>query len=166
MDVGIIAGSPGILAAAFAALAAFCVAVELSGPRKRGESGAGRLRSLIPGLGLLAGKDKKTESSGDELDKTILVGEGEPHSDAESSLIGLKKDYLDGFSGPRLKYEVALTLVKAAGEPEEGKTEAGVALAAEAFMRATMSTSVEAIDGSRRQEKKTDPMNDRGRPED
>ncbi|MBK9144880.1 MAG: hypothetical protein IPM23_20505 [Candidatus Melainabacteria bacterium] len=138
MDVGLTVGDIGFLIALFAVMSWLSLSVELGDPPKV-------RKSRKPG------KAKTAEGEDTELEKTVVstnsgLADGLAQSQLSDTRSGLSLDelrasFVDGYSGPRLKYDVALTVLY---ECQNAKIaphdqDQGMTMATEAFTNATQS---------------------------
>lgn len=135
MDVGLVVGNVGYLAALFAGLSALALAVQLGEPPTTDKSK--KKRESRP-----HSKSKEPQIARPDQDVTFnadgkLVA-GELTGNQEISLSALRKTFVDGFSGPRSKYDIALTILHEI-QNDGGTTAGGSTMAAEAYLDATHS---------------------------
>jgi len=132
MDVGLVVGNVGYLAALFAGLSALALAVQLGEP-PASDKGKQKKRE---------GGSHAKEQASSEQDLTFnaegkLVA-NELTSNKEISLSDLTMTFVDGFSGPRSKYDIALTILHEI-QNDAGTSDSGSTMAAEAYLDATQS---------------------------
>lgn len=136
MDVGLTVGDIGFLTALFAVMSWLSLSVELGdGPKIK--------NSRKPG------KAKPAETGDSELEKTVVsnntgMADGLAQSQLSdtrsgSSLDELRASFVDGYSGPRLKYDVALTVLYECQNARIAPQDQGMTMATEAFTNATQS---------------------------
>lgn len=138
MDVGLIVGNVGYLAALFAGLSALALAVQLGEPpvtdknKKKSES-ASRSKQKQPSHQIANPDQDVTFNAEGKLVANEMT------SDQELSLSDLRKTFVDGFSGPRSKYDIALTILHEIQSDAGGTMDGGSTIAAEAYLDATHS---------------------------
>jgi hypothetical protein len=131
MDVGLVVGDIGYLAAVFAGLSALALAVQLGEPpvgdqdKKKKKS-----RSSVDQTSVLEGENQAATFN---AEGKIVAGE---LANPDLSLSDLRKTFVDGFSGPRSKYDIALTILHEIND-QSGTTDGGPTMAAEAYLDAT-----------------------------
>jgi|AGTN01.2.fsa_nt_gi hypothetical protein len=142
MDVGLVVGNVGYLAALFAGLSALALAVQLGEPpvsdkgkqKKRESNGnrskTSRLQAKEPQLAS-PDQDVTFNAEGKLVANELTVNQ-------ELSLNDLRKTFVDGFSGPRSKYDIALTILHEIRN-DGGTIDGGSTMAAEAYLDATHS---------------------------
>lgn len=134
MDVGLVVGNVGYLAALFAGLSALALAVQLGEPPVSDRGKPKKRESGLPA--------RSEEQPICEQDLTFnaegkLVA-NELTSNQEISLSDLTMTFVDGFSGPRSKYDIALTILHEI-QIDAGTIDGGSTMAAEAYLDATHS---------------------------
>lgn len=166
MDAGATVGDIGFLTAFFAVMAWLALSVELGYPPKitkntKKTSNTALQSTAKPSASIDSGEktriDEPAELSTSDLEKTVIsqsagMADGLARSQLRdsqtgSSLDDLRFTFVDGYSCPRLKYDVALTVLyeyqNAKVEPQDG----GTTMATEAFTRATQSVLFEEEPG-------------------
>jgi hypothetical protein len=125
MDVGSVVSFNGLIAAAFALLAGFALAVELGT--------APKAKKVKPA------EEDQGDSEGNEVKPSAIT---EAYSPAVDAIQNLQRTYVDGLLGSRGKYDVSLAILNAhetTGVVSE--EEAGLMVATQAYLSATRSGS-------------------------
>lgn len=143
MDVGLVVGNVGYLAALFAGLSALALAVQLGEPPvidKNKKKSVAASRSNLK----VASKQKQPTSQIASPDQDVtftteggFVGNELPNN--ELSISDLRQTFVDGFSGPRSKYDIALTILHEIQSDAGATIDGGSTMAAEAYLDATHS---------------------------
>ena len=106
--------------------------------------------SFIPFIGKKKGSGQKEGKSNsretDNLEKTVVTNEALTDGVAVSeldennaSITSLRERFIDGYLGPRIKYDVALTVLFESQNKKVEKPDEGLDVATQAFLEATQS---------------------------
>ena len=153
MDVGSTVGNLALFTAFFAALSFIALSVELGEgpPTKKGEKGksslpffkSGNAASKKSGADARA-KGKSAEQAAMDLEHTIASSEALTDGvalteldEGASSIPSLRGRFIDGFLCPRIKYDVALTVLYESQNKKVETPDEGGDLATQAFLEAT-----------------------------
>lgn len=151
MDVGSTVGNLAIFTALFAAMSCLALSVELGdGPKIKSRTSKFSWLSFLPFLGKSL-KKKETENKGSggdigDLEKTVVTNEAltdgvaaSELDESNASITSLRGRFIDGFLGPRIKYDVALTVLYESQNKKVEKPDEGLDVATQAFLEATQS---------------------------
>lgn len=139
MDVQATVGNTAFITAIFAFLSCIALWVELGDKPKVDESSENED----------SGKSSPNTLPADQIDKTIdtthaALTDGIARSEIKettsgASLTSLRARFVDGFLGPRIKYDVALTTLYESQNKKVETPDEGFDMATQAFLEATQS---------------------------